>query len=297
MQYPCLDSEADVALKDPGNRASAQRLDGAAVLELRRSPDGTTALADLYQRAPCRVLFPRPQTGDPVLAVLLTTSGGLTGGDCTEVTIRAASGACATITTQAAEKIYRPLDADPDTRVRLDLQVGAHAWVEWLAQETILFDRARLRRAFSADVAVQGRLLALESIVLGRAAMGERFRSGLLHDAWRIRRDGRLLWADALHLSGDIARLRAEPFALGMHVAYSTLIYVGTDSDTHLEDVRRWLDDPACPANATVIDDVLLVRAMSADTHKLRVMMMRVVAGLRHAAGGWPARLPQVWHC
>jgi urease accessory protein len=274
-----------------------QRVDGAARLELKRAGDGRTALSDLYQRAPCRVLFPAPETGDPLLAVLLTTSGGLTGGDCTDVAAIVGPQACATVTTQAAEKIYRALATDRETRVRVEVSVAAGAWAEWLAQETILFDGARLRRTLRADVAASGRLLALESMVFGRTEMGERFESGRLHDAWYVTRDGRPVWIDALRLEGDVGRLRAAPFGLGTCVAYSTLLYVGADAAEHLDFAR---DSLACSGGlgaATVFDGVLIVRAMADRAHDLRVAMAVLAAGLRHEAGGWPARLPRVWSC
>lgn len=274
-----------------------QRVDGATRLELRRAEDGRTALADLYQRAPCRVLFPTPEAAEPALAVLLTTSGGLTGGDRTEVTVIVGSQACATVTTQAAEKIYRAVDDGSEVRMQFDLEIGAGAWAEWLAQETILFDGARLRRTFCAEVAVTGRLLALESVVLGRTEMGERFDSGLLHDAWRISRDGHLVWVDALHLEGDIEWLRTRPFGFGTCVAFSTLVYVGADAAKRLEAARSMLAETGGLGAATVLDGVLLVRAMAERAHELRAVMMTIAAGLRRAAGSWPARLPRVWHC
>jgi urease accessory protein len=219
-----------------------QRVEGEAHLEFKQTRRGTTALADLYQRAPCRVLFPATEAGDPPQAVLLTTSGGLTGGDRTRVSVAFGPDSQATVTTQAAEKIYRALDMTGDAFVQVDLRVGAGAWAEWLAQETILFDGSRLRRRLTADIAAEGRLLAVESVVLGRTAMGESFDSGLLHDAWRIRRGGRLIWADALHLSGDVKRSRTAPFGFGTCVACSTVLYAGPDSAQQLSVARRVLD-------------------------------------------------------
>jgi urease accessory protein len=177
-----------------------QRVDGEARIAFRRNAAGRTTLADLYQRAPCRVMFPDTEPDEPLQSVLLTTSGGLTGGDRTNVAVTIEAGARATLTSQAAEKIYRALPATGDARVQVEMQVGPAAWAEWLAQETIVFEGSRLRRSFAADVAPSGRLLAVESIVFGRTAMGEQFDTGLLHDAWRISRSGKLIWADALHL-------------------------------------------------------------------------------------------------
>ena len=218
-----------------------QRADGAARIEFRLRPDGRTHLADLYQRAPCRVLFPASEADEPVQAVLLTTSGGLTGGDRTRVEVEVGARARATITTQAAEKLYRAVEDDEDTRIQVEMRVGTAAWAEWLAQETILFDGARLRRSFSADVASDGRLLAVESVVFGRTAMGERFDSGLLHDSWRIRHDGRLIWADGLHIEGDISQARGAPFGFGTAVACSTVVYIGSDASQQLAEVRGLL--------------------------------------------------------
>jgi urease accessory protein len=277
--------------------ARHQRVDGLLRLHMLRTEDGGTRLADLFQRAPCRALFPTPETGDPALAVLLTTSGGLTGGDRTAVTAVIGPHASATITTQAAEKIYRALDSEAETQIRVGLQIQEGAWGEWLAQETILFEGARLRRSLRADVAGGGRLLALESIVLGRTGMGERFDSGLLHDGWEVRRDGRLVWIDAMRLEGEIARQRTACFGLGMCVAYSTLLYVAADAARRIECVRATLAQCGDLGAATLLDGMLIVRAVAERAHELRAAMTAVACGLRREAGPWPARLPRVWSC
>ena len=274
-----------------------QRVDGEARIAFRRRADGAIALADLYQRAPCRVLFPTTEAGEPLQAVLLTTSGGLTGGDRTRVSVSVEPSARATVTTQAAEKIYRALPDTGDAIVQVEMRVGDGAWAEWLAQETIVFEGSRLRRLFAADVAATGRLLAVESIVFGRTAMGEFFNSGMLHDAWRISRAGRLIWADALHLDGDIQRLRAMPFGFGTSAACSTILYAGADAPQQLVEARRLLSDCALSCGATSLDGIMLVRIMADDASELRAAVMKLIAGIRQAAASLPARLPRVWHC
>jgi urease accessory protein len=86
---------------------------------------GVTRLTHLYQRDPLRVLFPTPAVGDPPLAVLLTTSGGLVGGDGLDIEIHFAEGAAAHLTASAADKIYRSLG--PTTVIRQSLSVAAGA--------------------------------------------------------------------------------------------------------------------------------------------------------------------------
>src|SRR4051812_17746226 len=154
----------------PASPVRLQRADGAACLRFaRRGP--SSALADLYQRAPCRVLFPHPPAHEPPQAVLVTTTGGLTGGDRLRIDVAVDAGAAATVTTQAAEKLYRSIDGDAEIDISISVQRGG--WAEWLMQETILFDGARLRRRTELDVATGARLLAVESLVFGRSAMGE----------------------------------------------------------------------------------------------------------------------------
>jgi urease accessory protein len=274
-----------------------QRVDGEARIAFRRRADGETALGDLYQRAPCRVLFPTTEAGEPVQSVLLTTSGGLTGGDRTRVSVEVGAQAQATITTQAAEKIYRALPNTGDAVVQVDMRVDGGAWAEWLAQETIVFEGSRLRRLFTADVAASGRLLAVESIVFGRTAMGEYFDTGMLHDGWRIRCGGRLVWADALHLEGDVRKLRAAPFGFGSTAACSTVLYAGADAPQQLGEARRLLRECALPCGATSLDGIMLVRIMADDASELRATVMKLIAGIRQAAASLPARLPRVWHC
>lgn len=274
-----------------------QRVDGEARIAFRRDGGGRTLLADLYQRAPCRVMFPETEPDEPPQAVLLTTSGGLTGGDRTNVAITLAPGAQATLTTQAAEKIYRALPASGDARVQVKMQVGPAAWAEWLAQETIVFEGSRLRRSFAADVAPDGRLLAVESIVFGRTAMGEHFDTGLLHDAWRIARGGKLIWADALHLEGDVRQLRNAPFGFGTSVACATVLYVSADATQQLAGAREILGQCPLACGATSLDGVMVLRIMANDAVQLRAVVMQLIAEIRRAAAALPARLPRVWHC
>ena len=266
--------------------------DGAAAIGFG-CRGGVTRLDHLYQRDPLRVLFPAPAAGDPLLAVLLTTSGGLTGGDRLRLSFAARDGAAATITSQAAEKIYRALDEE--CRIDIAIDVG-RAWLEWLPQETILFDGARLSRRTTIDTARESRLLASEMLVFGRIARGESFASGALHDAWRITRDGRLVWADALGLEGDIAALLGRTAAFDSARAVATAVYVAADAPAHLDLARALLEPADSWAGATVVNDILLARFVGRDAASVRRDLTGYLCGLRQAAGGWPARLPRVWY-
>lgn len=277
----------------PGGAVALQRGDGAAELVFARR-GSTTALAHLYQHDPCRVLFPRPEGGDPVTAVLLTTSGGLAGGDRLRVEVAGREGTAACVTAQAAEKIYRSLGDGARMSVALDVASGAT--LEWLPQETILFDRARLRRRTEVRVAPQGRLIACEMLVFGRTARGERYDSGFVFDAWRVRRGDRLVWADALRLDGAMEAQLRRTAAFDRALATATAIYVADDADRHLEAARALAADAQEKAGATLVNGVLLARFLGRDATAVRGDLMHYLGGLRHATAGWPVRLPRVWY-
>ena len=255
----------------------------------RRS--GATALADLHQKPPLRMLFPR--VDDPLpLGVYTNTAGGLVGGDRALIDITAGPQTAVTVTAQAAEKVYRSLGLDTTIANRLVVQDGA--WLEWLPQETIIFDRARLRRTMRIHLEENARVLAGEILVFGRIARGESVTTGLVRDAWEVRRARKLLWADALHLDGDIASVLNDAACFGAARAYATMIYVGDGTAAMLEVLREHgLGEGGA---ATCIGPVLVVRWLSADPLALRRSFGKAWTFLRQQARGLPPLLPRIWH-
>lgn len=270
-----------------------QRGDGAAELVYSPSPSGSR-LSHLYQRSPCRVLFPNVEAGEPPNAVMLTTCGGLAGGDRVRISVTATAGARATVTSQAAEKIYRSLGED--CRVDVILGAEAGAWLEFLPHETILFDGGRLRRSTELHVEPGGRLLACEMIVFGRAACGEEFRRGFLRDTWAVRQGKRLAWTDALKLDGDIRSLLTGASTFDGARAMASALYVADDATSHLDAARELLAEARCHAAVTVVNDILLARFLGPDAGAVRGDLGAYLAGLRHVAAGLARRLPRVWY-
>jgi urease accessory protein len=264
-----------------------ERGHGVAEIGFARAPGGATMLAHLHQETPCRVLFPRPEPDEPPLAALLTTSGGLAGGDTVRIETAWHSGAAATITTAAAEKIYRSLG--PDTRVSITLRLADGAWGEWLPQETILFDGARLLRRCRLDLAPTARLLACEILVFGRGARGERLTCGRLFDTWSLRRDDRLLWADALALDGDIRARLDDPHAFAGAASLATALYYGPEAAQLLPEARALADGAA-----SLVGGVLLARFLGKDAAAVRRALADCLCGLRRALGRG-AHLPRLW--
>jgi urease accessory protein len=275
-------------LEGEGQGGGLQRGDGAVELAFARR-GATSRVSRLYQRAPCRVQFPRAEPDQPALAMLLNTAGGLTGGDRVALAVTAEAAASVIVTSAAAEKIYRSLG--PDCAVDVGLDVEAGAWLEWLPQETILFAGSRLRRNITARIAATGRLLAAEMLVFGRVARGERWTDGALRERWRVERAGDLAWYDAMRLDGDMID---KPAGFAGAEAFATALYVGADAENHLPLARELTEDATCRAGATLVNGILLARFLGAAA-MVRAALARYIGGLRHAAAGLLAQAPRAW--
>ena len=227
-----------------------------------------------------KLRMPTQPMGKAPEAILINTSGGLAGGDRVEIDVQAASDLC--LTTQAAEKVYRSLSDDTCISTRLSGQ--GEARLLWLPQETILFDGARLERSLDVDLQENAGLLAVESIVLGRKAMGESLTDFSFHDRWRIRRGGRLIYADDLRF--DPARVLGAS-ALNGARAFATLVFVATDVESFLEPLREIFADRG---GLSAWDGKLVARLAGVDGFDLRKALIPALSLL--AA---PNELPKVW--
>jgi urease accessory protein len=254
---------------------------------------GRTRLDDLYQQGPLRVLFPRVSGDDMPEAVIATTSGGLVGGDNLGVDVSVGCGAQAIVTTQAAEKVYRSIG--PDVGVTVNLCLERDGWLEWMPQETIIFDGARLRRRIAVNVVSGARALAGEVIAFGRSGRGERLTTGLLHDEWRVVSDGRLVWADNLHLDGDIAsKMDAKAGFQGCN-AMATFVYAAADAPRWLDSSRQMIHADGIFFGVTCIDTTLVARWLGNDVASVRNQYKTFREQFRCMAEGFPAVSPRIW--
>jgi urease accessory protein len=273
------------------------RVSGAAELSFAVR-HGATTLAHLYQKDPVRVLFPAPARGDIATAVLVTTSGGLVGGDVISTKVSIGAGASALVTMQAAEKLYR--SAGEDCHIAVDLHAEPESWSEWLPQETIIFDGGRMRRATRINISGNARVMAGEMLVFGRTAMGERLHHGLVRDSWEVRRDGSLNWADALHMDDHMEDILASPAGFDGAVAMATAIYAADDASDHLDLAREILSSyeagTSLRTGATMVNGVLIARWLARDAFRMRRSYGDFWARLRAAANDLPAQLPRLWH-
>ncbi|MDR3530410.1 MAG: urease accessory protein UreD [Rhodopila sp.] len=266
-----------------------QRAVGELRVVVKRS--GPETVLDALRQAGClKARFPRRIVPGWMDVVTLNTGGGVAGGDRLDLAIGVGTEARATIAAQAAERFYRALAADAPSRVRTRLTVGAGATLEWLPQETILFDRCALDRRLEVDLAANARFLGVETVVFGRAAMGERVRQGRLRDLIRVRRGGELLLHDAIRLDGEIDAAMQRPAVGGGAGVVATMIYVAPDAGEKLDGVRAAL--AAAEAGASVWNGMLIARILGAESASVRRTVIAALEVLRESRP-----VPRVWLC
>ncbi|MTV18722.1 MULTISPECIES: urease accessory protein UreD [Bradyrhizobium] len=247
--------------------------------------DHATRRGDLHESGSLRVRFPSPED-DGLSAMFVNTAGGIAGGDRFEIAIAAGEGARLTLTTAAAEKVYRAPAAAARIDIALTVAAGAH--LSWLPQETILFDRARIHRGFDIDLAEGASLLLCEIVVFGRAAMGEIMRHGEFVDRWRMRRGGRLVFAETVRLDGEIGEKLARPAIANGGCAIGTALIVPGD-EALVERIREASDSFGGEVGISAWNGFAMARFCAQDAARLRADMMTVLG----RASTVP--LPRLW--
>lgn len=259
-----------------------QRVDGRAGAVI--GPGGR--LLRLWQKGSAKAMLPRMH-GRATEVVFLNTAGGLTGGDRLSYGLDLAAGAWAVGTTQTAERAYLSRAGAAQTDVALTL--GAGARLHWLPQEMILFQGAAIERSLRVEMAEDAEFVMLETLVLGRAAMGERLTRIALKDRREVIRGGRPALIEAI-LLGDADLARPGAAGLNGAVALATLAVFARDAGDRLARLRAALPEAgAVRAAASAWDGRLVARFMAAEAWPLRQAVARAIETLTGGA------LPRVW--
>ena len=246
---------------------------------------GVTRRTRVREEGSLRVRFPGPASAE-LEAVIVNTAGGVAGGDRFALDVTVEPGARLVVTTAAAEKVYRTLE--PDATIDVRLAVGATSSLAWLPRETILFNRARLRRTINIDLAEDARLLLAEAIVFGRSGMGEAVDHAGVFDRWHLHRGGRLIHAEAMRLDGAVAAKLAQPAVANGGVAVATVLVVPAD-EAVAAGIRALDDHFLGEVGVSAWNGFAVVRLCAADGAALRHDLVAVLTAVHNGS------LPRLW--
>ena len=251
---------------------------------------GASVLATLFQQGCLKARFPRPEDAAWPEALVLNLSGGVAGGDDLESEITLGENTRAIVASPAAERFYRALSLAAPARVATAITLAPGARLEWLPQESILFDGCALSRRSEIALFGDAVFLGAEMLVFGRAAMGERLEHGCVRDEISLSRDGVPQLFEATRLSGEIAAALGGAAAAARATGTALLIYAGEDAGAYLSPLRDALAGLEAGASL-VLPDLLIARILAPSAWALRRAVMAGLQVLRNHR-----RMPRVWH-
>lgn len=250
--------------------------------------NGSSIRKRVREEGSLRVRFPR-EYGSGLSAVLVNTGGGMTGGDNFSISATAEAESNLSVTTAAAEKIYRSAAGDAIMAVRL--RVENRASMIWLPQESILFDRSRLRRTYDVSLASDAVFLSCEITCVGRNAMGETVRNLYLNDRWTVRRDDRVLFADAVRVDGDAEDILERPHTANGARCFATMLHVSPQPDEAAAVIRALVNrQDGVSAGVGLVNGICVARFVASSAGRLRATIAACATSVTEF------RLPRSWN-
>ena len=257
-----------------------QRARGTLDISAGSAAGEQSRLTNLRQQGSYRAIFPRPLKGT-IDAVIINTAGGITGGDSFSTKVTANNHSKISVTTQAAERIYRATDEIAGS-MHTRLEVKSNAQLYWLPQETILFEGSRLHRRLEVEVARDSKFLMVEPIVFGREASGEILNLCSLDDRVCITTEGTPIYVDRIKLDGDVALiLKRSAVADGLR-AMASIVLVDKMAKAMIDGVRTLL--PSSGGASLLADNTLAMRLLCTDSFALRTALLPILTHLTQNA-------------
>jgi urease accessory protein len=258
--------------------------------------DAATILARREHFGPLRVQKALYPEGEGVChAIVLHPPSGIAGGDDLTIAVKVDAGAHALLTTPGAGKWYR--SAGPWAKQRLDFAVGADAVLEWLPQESIVFDAARADMQSRIELDAAARFIGMDILCLGRRASGEAFAHGALQLDTRVQRGGKPIWLERGRLDGGCG-LQASAAGLAGFSVSGTLLVAAPRIEPGLLAACRAVPllESGAQCGITLLPDLLVARYLGHASEAARHWFFALWQLLRPALIGRDAQMPRIWN-
>jgi urease accessory protein len=252
-----------------------------------------TVLAKRAHDGPLVVQKPLYPEGDAVChTIVVHPPGGIAGGDELEIDVRLEPHSHALLTTPGAGKWYR--SGGPWARMRVALTAKAGACVEWLPQETIVFDGALADLHTDIDLQGDARYIGWDILCLGRTGSGERYARGECRLSTRIRRDGKPLWLERGRIEAGGALL-ASPAGLGGRSVCGALAATIAAPARELVTACRMVAPATGEAAVTLLPGLLVARYLGDSSESARGYFEEIWGRIRPAVAQRDAVTPRIW--
>lgn len=253
--------------------------------------DEKTILSERSHDGPLVVQKPLyPEGGDICHAIVVHPPGGIAGGDELTLKVKTEKKASALLTTPGAAKWYRSAGPWATQSVAFDVK----GTLEWLPQETIVFDGALAESAYDVNLGADAGLIGWDIVCLGRTGSGERFARGTFRTSMQIRREGKLLWLERGRIDGG-GRLLESPAGLNGKPVFGTLFSSFLHFDKKILDALREQKPTLGDGAVTRLPGILLARYLGDSSEAARRYFIALWRILRPALMGREANEPRIW--
>jgi len=177
--------------------------------------------------------------------------------------------------------------------------VSEGATLEWLPQETIVFDGARARMETRVTLAADSRYIGWDILCLGRAAAGERFEHGRFDLFYWVDRDRRPIWLERGGFDGNDPMLSSPAGWAGATVCGTLLCAfpeLPQQAVALLEACRKVVPVDGANHGLSALPGILVARYLGDSSEAARQWFADLWAILRPAYCGRPAVIPRIWN-
>ena len=253
-------------------------------------------ISSLHYTTPLRAFSNDDGNNDIAAAVIVNTSGGVVSGDTHKVNITVNNNCKVMIFSQSAEKIYKSLNNN-EANITNVVNVGENSWLEWLPQETILFENSRLKRNLKIYLSKNSESLVGEIIVLGRLAKGELTNNVFFKDSISIYKNSKIQWLDIVLLNDQLNNARKSITRLSGANCFFTIVLSSENVEKYEQIIYKFIKYNILDAtiSLTIIHDNLVIRALSKEPLLLRKIFAKIWIFIRSDIKKLPPFMPKLW--
>jgi len=253
-------------------------------------------ISNLYYTTPLRAFSNDDGNNDIPAAVIVNTSGGLVSGDKHKININLKNNSKALIFSQSAEKIYKSLN-NIEANINNEIKVGDNSWLEWLPQETILFEDSKLNRNLKIYLSKNSESLVGEIVVLGRLAKGEFTNNIFLKDSISIYKNSKIQWLDIVLFDDELKKAKKSITRLSGANCFFTIVLSSEYVEKYEQVIYKFIKNNILDLtiSLTIINDNLVIRGLSEEPLLLRKAFAKIWVFIRSNIKKLPPFMPKLW--
>jgi urease accessory protein len=268
-------------------------ISGKIDLEFIDTKISKQAVKKVYQYGYSKVRFVNTDNNNTE-AILINTAGGLTSSDIIENDIKMNENSKAVITSQAAEKIYKNISGI--VSINTNIEMDKNSFIQWLPQETIIFDQSKTKRKTSVYINKYSKFLGLESVMFGRQLHGEKIKSGFFSDHWKIYLNEKLSFVDKFIVEENFKDKLLNKFIFNNVAFMSTIIFYSEELENNTKDIADFIINKSDTGGFSIINGIGIIKIVDKKPHNIKIKLNNLIQLIQKNVFNYNYGLPRIWN-